>query len=158
MTTKPAHHRLDQVIGSTRRLIRLKQLPDGRYLLGGGWHGQFTLDYPRGRSLPENQTRNVDAAVGVFPPVAFAAIEEAWLGIEAVTSDEVPIIGPVEGIEGLVIAAGFSGHGFALSPAVGEAVATLVTSGEAPVEISRLTLARFNRKVQPDSLTPQRVD
>ncbi len=33
LTTKPAPQRLDQVITSTRRLISLKQLPDGRYLL-----------------------------------------------------------------------------------------------------------------------------
>ena len=157
MTTKPAPRKLDQVIGSKRRLISLKQLPDGRYLLGGGWPGLFTLDFPRGRSLPESQTGNVEAAVGVFPPVALTAIEQAWLGIEAVATDEVPIIGPVDGIDGLVIAAGFSGHGFALSPAVGAAVATLITTGKIPVELADLTLARFGTSDRPEPFETQRV-
>ena len=35
------------------------------------------------------------------------------------------MIGPIPGIEGLVIAAGFSGHGFALSPMIGDVLARL---------------------------------
>ena len=143
MTTKPAAHQLDQVIASKRRLLSLKQLPDGRYLIGGGWPGAFTLDFPRGRSTVASQSGNLAAAVGVFPPVAFVGIDKAWLGIEAVAIDEVPIIGPVEGIDGLIIATGFSGHGFALAPAVGEAVSELIDTGNVPTALAELTFARF---------------
>jgi sarcosine oxidase subunit beta len=51
MTTFPVEPHLDQVLGSMRRLISLKQLPDGRYLLGGGWPGNYTLDMPRGENI-----------------------------------------------------------------------------------------------------------
>jgi sarcosine oxidase, subunit beta len=40
------------------------------------------------------------------------------------------MIGPVPGIEGLVIAAGFSGHGFALSPMIGDVLARLALGAE----------------------------
>src|SRR5215470_6018448 len=40
------------------------------------------------------------------------------------------VIGPVPGVEGLLVAAGFSGHGFALSPMVGDVLARLALGRE----------------------------
>jgi sarcosine oxidase subunit beta len=157
MTTTPAPAQLTPVMGSVRRMISLKQLPDGRYLLGGGWPGAFDLSAPRGQSIPENQQGNREAAIGILPAVAAVEIAEAWLGIEAVAADEVPIIGPVAGIDGLVVAAGFSGHGFALSPVVGERVATLITSGTVPPELADLSLARFANGTPSVSVAGQRT-
>jgi sarcosine oxidase subunit beta len=145
MTTEPAPSVLRQVITSVRRMISLKQLPDGRFLLGGGWPGEFSLDAPRGGTIPKSRAGNIDAAVGVLPAVAHAKIADAWLGIEAITVDEVPIIGPVDGIEGLALATGFCGHGFAISPAVGEAVADYILTGAIPPSLAELTFARFSR-------------
>jgi sarcosine oxidase, subunit beta len=70
-------------------------------------------------------------------------IDQAWLGIDAHGHDEVPVLGEVQGIDGLIVATGFSGHGFALSPAVGEAIAGLITTGQSPIDISALELSRF---------------
>jgi sarcosine oxidase, subunit beta len=53
----------------------------------------------------------------------------AWSGIYDVTPDWEPVIGQVPGVEGVIVAAGFSGHGFKLAPAVGVAVAELVLDG-----------------------------
>jgi glycine/D-amino acid oxidase-like deaminating enzyme len=47
--------------------------------------------------------------------------------------DDSPVIGPVDGADGLVVVAGSSGHGFKLGPSVGEEVARLVTTGSAPL-------------------------
>jgi glycine/D-amino acid oxidase-like deaminating enzyme len=41
------------------------------------------------------------------------------------------VIGPVPGPDGLVIAVGFSGHGFALAPAVGDHLARLLLTADA---------------------------
>jgi sarcosine oxidase subunit beta len=143
MTTFPAEPHLTQVLGSMRRLISLKQLPDGRYLLGGGWPGTYTLDFPRGKTLEENMLGNHAAATALVPHVASAVIDQAWIGIDAHGHDEVPVLGFADGFEGLVVATGFSGHGFALSPAVGEAIAGLVTTGASSIDISGLALSRF---------------
>jgi glycine/D-amino acid oxidase-like deaminating enzyme len=35
------------------------------------------------------------------------------------------VLGPVNGVDGLLVAAGFSGHGFALVPTVGDVLARL---------------------------------
>jgi sarcosine oxidase, subunit beta len=143
MTTFPVEPHLTQVLGSMRRLISLKQLPDGRYLLGGGWPGVFNLDTPRGTNIDENITGNHEAGAALIPHVVSAVIDQAWLGIDAQGHDEVPVLGEVQGIDGLIVATGFSGHGFALSPAVGEVIAGLITTGQSPIDISALELSRF---------------
>lgn len=157
LTTVPAPQILRPVLGSTTRVISLKQLPDGRFLLGGGWPGTFGLDKVRGETLTENIAANVAEAVSILPAVANVPVERAWLGIEALTRDEVPILGPVDGLDGLILATGFCGHGFALSPAVGKAIADLVTTGQIPEELAALTLARFTDAAETEPLVTARA-
>lgn len=47
----------------------------------------------------------------------------AWYTL---TPDAQPILGPVPGIEGLFVAAGFSGHGFKLAPSIGQGIAQML--------------------------------
>lgn len=56
-----------------------------------------------------------------------------WGGVGALytmTPDSHPVVGPVAGIEGLLVATGFSGHGFKLGPAIGDGLANWVLDGE----------------------------
>ena len=53
-----------------------------------------------------------------------------------ITPDWNPIIGPCPGIDGLYLALGWSGHGFKLSPAVGEVVAAEVTGRTPPIDVT----------------------
>ena len=50
----------------------------------------------------------------------------------------------MDGIEGLYVCTGFSGHGFKLSPAVGIVMAELILDGVArTVDITPLRMSRF---------------
>ena len=50
----------------------------------------------------------------------------------------------VDGVDGLYLCSGFSGHGFKLSPMVGALMAELIGDGRAvTMDISPLRLARF---------------
>jgi sarcosine oxidase subunit beta len=149
ITTFPVEPHLIQVLGSMNRMISLKQLPDGRYLLGGGWPGEFSLSFPRGKTIEANIIGNQEAAIALIPDVARAVIDQAWIGIDNHGHDEVPVLGKVDGVEGLIVATGFSGHGFALSPAVGEAIAGLILTGQSPIDISQLGLDRFTGETDP---------
>jgi glycine/D-amino acid oxidase-like deaminating enzyme len=69
----------------------------------------------------------VGAAARRVPALADAGIVRGITGVYDMTPDGRPMLGELPGLSGLVLAAGFSGTGFKISPAVGEAVAALVT-------------------------------
>ena len=61
-----------------------------------------------------------------------------------ITPDWHPILDRWPGLEGAYVAVGFSGHGFKMSPLVGQLMAELVLDGKAGIlDISPLRLARF---------------
>jgi glycine/D-amino acid oxidase-like deaminating enzyme len=89
------------------------------------------------------------AAVGKFghrfPSLADAGLESSYAGCYDVTPDYNPVIGPAP-VAGVVLCTGFSGHGFKISPAVGELVADLVVkgaSGDPDVPETDFRLERF---------------
>jgi glycine/D-amino acid oxidase-like deaminating enzyme len=78
-----------------------------------------------------------------YPRLGAFAIERAFAGPYDITPDWNPILGPCPGIEGLYLAVGWSGHGFKLSPAVGEVVAAEVTGRTPPIDVTPLRPERF---------------
>lgn len=132
LLTAPAAPTLRPVLGAFDRKLSLKQLDDGAYLIGGGWPARVT-DHAANRyeMLDESVGASLAVARAVFPPVGEAALARSWAGLEAFTPDDLPILGPVHGLSGLLVAAGFSGHGFALSPMIGDILARLATGQDA---------------------------
>jgi sarcosine oxidase subunit beta len=62
----------------------------------------------------------------------------------AITPDWHPILDRLPGLEGAYCAVGFSGHGFKMSPVVGQLMAELVLDGKAStLDIAPVRLARF---------------
>jgi len=57
-------------------------------------------------------------------------------------TDDLPIVGLVPHLDGIVLAFGFSGHGFAIAPAVGRAVADLIQGKPVP-ELDGIRPDRF---------------
>lgn len=143
MVTNPMPPHLKPVVGCVGRRLSLKQLPSGAYLLGGGWPGTVRQDQRFGRILATSMAGSAIDAVAVYTPLLHTAIVRAWIGLEAIAADEVPILGPVPGVDGLFIACGFSGHGFALAPEIGSLMAALITTGRTPYSIDDLALTRF---------------
>ena len=77
-----------------------------------------------------------------YPPAAEAPVARAWAGPYDMTPDAHPIIGRIG--DGVFIAAGFSGHGFMQSPAVGRAVAQAVLGLEPDVDLTPYRPERFS--------------
>jgi sarcosine oxidase subunit beta len=80
-----------------------------------------------------------------FPGLDDASIAGSYAGCYDVTPDFNPVISGTA-VESLIVAAGFSGHGFKISPAVGRLVADLVVDGkssDADIPESDFRLSRF---------------
>jgi len=90
--------------------------------------------------------RTVEALCRRAPVFEQARIRHGWAGFYEVTPDDNPLIGWIEDVEGLAVAAGFSGHGFMHGPAVGRCMAELLLDGESrSVDIRAFAPSRFRR-------------
>ncbi len=120
------------VLGSQNRRLSLKQLRDGSFMLGGGWPGVLGPDRRAYAMLEASIQGGFAAAVAVLPAVGQQTIVRRWCGLEAQCLDEIPLIGPAPGIAGLYLATGCSGHGFAIAPAIGRALADQLAGRPTP--------------------------
>jgi sarcosine oxidase subunit beta len=145
LLTTPLPHVLDPVVGCVGRLLSLKQLRYGNYLIGGGWPASVYMDRPRPIGLTQHDSITGSARVSssVWPDLLRTEVLRVWSGLEAETTDVVPILGPVPQLEGLLLATGFSGHGFALAPYIGVLMADLITTGDTAIPLDDLALTRF---------------
>lgn len=79
----------------------------------------------------------------VAPIVADLPAKRVISGLYDTTPDRRPLLGPVSGVPGLFLATGFSGHGFMIAPAVGEAVAKSVVGAATELPLPAFSLDRF---------------
>ncbi len=87
----------------------------------------------------------MEEAIHRFPPLADAAIKNAWAGSYETSPDAHPILGRTPGLDGFILANGFSGHGFQHAPAVGELIAEEILDRKAhTLDISALSIERFS--------------
>lgn len=84
-----------------------------------------------------------------FPSFKDTRIVQAWAGFIDVTPDVVPVISEVDGFSGLIVATGFSGHGFGIGPGAGWLVADLVTGATPFVDPRHFRLSRFSDGSKP---------
>ena len=79
-----------------------------------------------------------------MPDMSESYIRGGWSGLFTTTPDWHPILDRVPGVEGLYCMVGFSGHGFKLAPAIGQAMSELILDGRATsVDLSPLRFSRF---------------
>ena len=112
-------------------------------LMGMGGADEPTFDTSVDEGFVEREL--LPKALEIFPPLAEAGIRSTWAGLYEMTPDRHPVIGPAP-VDGLWIAAGFSGHGFQQGPIVGKLLAEMIVDGVATsVDVTSLGLDRFAR-------------
>ncbi|MFN3746909.1 MAG: NAD(P)/FAD-dependent oxidoreductase [Hyphomicrobiaceae bacterium] len=83
----------------------------------------------------------------LLPSLAQVPVTAQWASYIDSTPDGVPAIGETS-IPGLILAAGFSGHGFGIGPGAGHLIADLVTGVRPIVDPAPFTPARLNRSAR----------
>jgi sarcosine oxidase subunit beta len=78
-----------------------------------------------------------------FPAYETAGLASSWTGVYDVTPDWNPVLGRVADMQGLIVAYGFSGHGFKLSPWVGRVLAQEALGLAPDVPLAPYSLERF---------------
>lgn len=133
--SEPIRERLlEPLVVSPERRFAAKQLADGRVLASD--LGARAGDVDGGRS-------NVRVAFEeLLPQLVFVALPTLVDGVYDVTPDHQAIIGPVRGR--VWVAAGFSGHGFMVAPAVGRIIAESVLEERDDPALGVLDAGRFS--------------
>ncbi|HVU79640.1 MAG TPA: FAD-binding oxidoreductase [Gaiellaceae bacterium] len=129
---------LEPLVVASERRFAAKQLADGRVLASDlGADGD-----------PESGRRHWRANVArgirsLLPQLEFISFDLLVEGFYDVTPDHQPILGTVDGHDGLWLAAGFSGHGFMMAPAVGRRLADAIAGGAVDPSLRELSIGRF---------------
>lgn len=104
-------------------------------------------DMPPSRDDPRPSRRFAALAIRefreMFPSLATLKVLSAWAGNIENTPDLIPAVGPTRAVRGLLVASGFSGHGFCSGPAAGKALAAIATGAPAPASLAALSPDRF---------------
>jgi glycine/D-amino acid oxidase-like deaminating enzyme len=82
--------------------------------------------------------------VRLYPQFHRVPIIQEWAGYIDVTPDVVPYIGELGEVRGLIVAAGFSGHGFGIGPGAGYLAADLATERMTSVDPAPFRTSRFS--------------
>lgn len=101
------------------------------------------------RPLPEPSanaakvSRNMGELRAMFPHLAGVDLARIWAGRIDLTPDVIPIIDRPDPDRAIFVAAGFSGHGFALGPSVGKQLAEWIAEGRPSIDLGKFRLSRF---------------
>lgn len=121
--------------------VYIRQSMSGNLFLGGGGNWE-ALGYRKDTSF-HSLHRFVARSADLLPAVRQTSILRTWAGTLDITPDGAPLVGPVPSVEGLVVAVGYCGHGFALGPGSGDVTARLALGMEPGVDVSGLAPDRF---------------
>ena len=86
------------VLSIANGLLSLKQFANGTVLIGGGWQGIGDTERGGVEAIPKNIIGNIRLACHVIPKLRLGRMARVWLGLEAETTDALPIIGNVPGV------------------------------------------------------------
>lgn len=145
LVTEMQPHMFDIMLGTADGDFYGHQSQHGSFVFGCDSGLEDGIDMP----LNELKTSAVTAPsgcraiMGYIPLLADAKIVRTWGGWIDMCHDGVPVISRVEEVPGMILACGFTGHGFGTAPAVGLMLAQMTTGEKTAVDISALGYDRF---------------
>jgi sarcosine oxidase subunit beta len=145
--SEPVQERLlEPLVVSAERRFAAKQLGDGRVLASDL---SARGDETQRRKWRANIRKGIEE---LLPRLTYVSFEVLVRGEYDVTPDHQPLLGQIDG--GVYVAAGFSGHGFMIAPAVARILADAIIDGRRDEALTVLDVARFaeNRPVPEPQL------
>lgn len=135
LVTEAQPQMFEQMLGTAMADFYGHQSPHGSFVFGGHtgleWH---IAEYAQNDTVDSMYLTAPNAARAIlsyFPRLKNAKIVRTWGGAMDECVDKVPVMSWIDEVPGMVLACGFSGHGFGISPAVGLLLSELVLDGVA---------------------------
>lgn len=142
LITEAVNHFLDPLVINFNHNYYVRQTHHGSLMMGQGDANPAsgedlgnTIEFLE--EMSEKMTKD-------FPLLKNIHIVRQWSGAYDMSPDAQPIIDESKDVSRFIYATGFSGHGFMLAPAVGEAVAEMILHGRTiTTDVSNLRMDRF---------------
>lgn len=148
LVTEAEASMFDQMLGTADADFYGHQTKHGSFVFGGS---SGLEPFYKDNGTPVTSSRTAPCIcrgiMKYFPELADAKIVRTWAGWSDRSADGVPVLGAVDEIPGLYAACAFTGHGFGISPAVGDQLAKLIRTGSTDVDLSPLRYDRFHAKI-----------
>ncbi|MGE4352537.1 MAG: NAD(P)/FAD-dependent oxidoreductase [Oscillospiraceae bacterium] len=134
-----------QMLGTAMADFYGHQTSHGSFVFGGDSGLENFIEKTEG--VPPTSSLTSSAVcrgiMGYFPVLRDAKIVRTWAGWLDMSADKVPVISPVEEVPGLILACGFTGHGFGIGPAVGKLLSQLAVGDKPDINLYELRYDRF---------------
>jgi sarcosine oxidase subunit beta len=135
---------VSHLIGHERRTLAIKPVPGGQVMVSGGWQGRWDAEAGQGKVIPAQVAGNLAEAAAVYPTLAGVRVAQSDASrLESACLDDIPIIDRLPGAANLIVGTGWSGHGFAIAPAVAKLMADWATGSERPKLLRPFAYDRF---------------
>ena len=141
---------LKPVIGVANADLAMRQELNGCFRITSGvqkWGGKLEEknSLPYAATSLEKIHFTIARSIEVIPKLSQCSIKSFWGGLIDLTPDALPVIDQIKEYEGLIVASGFSGHGFGIAPAIGGILADLTMNDPPRLPIDPFSFYRFKK-------------
>jgi sarcosine oxidase subunit beta len=147
LQTVPTAPVFEQVFGVANADCAGRQEIDGRFRITTGidaWPGEVESWREADLRPPLGSVAAlIDRVTPLLPVIAALGLERVWGGLIDLTPDGLPVIDAPASHAGLIVGAGFSGHGFGIGPVVGDCLAALALGERPAFDLAPFRLDRF---------------
>lgn len=146
LVTEMQPHMFDIMLGTAGADFYGHQAKHGSFIFGSDCGYEEVTDMEDPSKLITNSmtlSASCRAIMDYVPALRTAKVVRSWCGWLDNAFDGVPFISRVDEAEGLIVACGFTGHGFGTAPVVGLMLSQMVAGEETAVDISALRYDRF---------------
>jgi len=148
LVTEAQPKMFDQMLGTAMADFYGHQSKHGSFVFGGA-SGFEDTNKDNGTPITASITAPCicRGIMKYFPVLEDVKIVRTWAGWADVAADGIPVISQVEEVPGLIVACGFTGHGFGIAPTVGLLVSQLASGEATELDLTEFRYDRFKAKV-----------
>lgn len=143
LVTEPVEPTVGPMVMSFYHNIYCQQSPHGSFIMGLGHP-----DEPEGYNIKSSWQFLEEMAaklVSIMPQLGELNVIRQWAGLYDMCPDRTPILGSSPEVSRFFTAAGFSGHGFMISPVTGQLMAEMVLGKPTLFPVDMFDAGRFER-------------
>ncbi|MBM3949416.1 MAG: FAD-dependent oxidoreductase [SAR202 cluster bacterium] len=140
MVTEPLKPFIDKTLSSANLHVYVYQTDRGEVVIGGGVDPYPSYSH---RSTLHQMQDLAAHVLEMLPCLREVKVMRQWTGLCDMSPDYAPIMGPLDGIEGFYMTAGWGTWGFKAGPIGGKSMAEFIVTGKTPDLIKHFGLDRF---------------